>query len=195
MGELLAAMYDPLIAPFDPMGVRKWREWVVSAARGRVLELGVGTGLNLPHYRAAESIAAIDPDGASLRRALARRNGRGETITLHQARAEELPFANESFDAVVGTLTFCTVGDVARALAEARRVLKTGGAFRIVEHVRVENRFVAGAQDLVTPLWKQIAGGCHLNRDTRAAVERAGFQVRAVHRHIGGLFIGIDAVK
>jgi ubiquinone/menaquinone biosynthesis C-methylase UbiE len=157
--------------------------------------LGVGTGLNLPHYRAAESIAAIDPDGASLRRALARRNGRGETITLHQARAEELPFADESFDAVVGTLTFCTIGDAARALAEARRVLKTGGAFRIVEHVRVDNRFIAGAQDLVTPLWKEIAGGCHLNRDTRAAVERAGFQVCAVHRHLGGLFIGIDAVK
>jgi ubiquinone/menaquinone biosynthesis C-methylase UbiE len=195
MGELLAAIYDPLIAPFDSMGVRQWREWVVRAARGRVLELGVGTGLNLPHYRAAESIAAIDPDGASLRRALARRNGRGETITLHQARAEELPFADESFDAVVGTLTFCTIGDAARALAEARRVLKTGGAFRIVEHVRVDNRFIAGAQDLVTPLWKEIAGGCHLNRDTRAAVERAGFQVRAVHRHIGGLFIGIDAVK
>ena len=195
MGELLAAMYDPLIAPFDPMGVRKWRKWVVSAARGRTLELGVGTGLNLPHYRNAESVAAIDPDGASLRRALPRQNGRGESITLYQARAEELPFTDASFDAVVGTLTFCTIGDPARALAEARRVLKAGGAFRLVEHVRVDNRLIASAQDWVTPLWKEIAGGCHLNRDTRAAVERAGFHVRAVHRHIGGLFIGIDAVK
>ncbi len=195
MGELLAAMYDPLIAPFDPLGVRHWREWVVRAARGRVLELGVGTGLNLPLYRAAASIAAIDPDGASLRRALARRNGRGEAITLYQARAEELPFADESFDSVVGTLTFCTIGDPARALGEARRVLKPGGTFRLVEHVRVENRFIAGAQDWITPVWKEFAGGCHLNRDTRAAVERAGFRVRAVQRHIGGLFIGIDAVK
>lgn len=71
MGELLAAMYDPLIAPLDPMGVRAWREWVVRAARGRVLEIGVGTGLNLPHYRGASAIAAIDPDGASLQRAVA----------------------------------------------------------------------------------------------------------------------------
>ena len=195
MGELLAAMYDPLIAPFDPMGVRRWREWAVRSARGRVLELGVGTGLNLPHYRAAAAIAAVDPDGASLRRALARRNGRGESITLYQARAEELPFADESFDSVVGTLTFCTIGDPARALGEARRVLKPGGAFRLVEHVRVENRFIASAQDWITPVWKEFAGGCHLNRDTRAAVERAGFRVRSVQRHIGGLFIGIDAVK
>ncbi len=195
MGELLAAMYDPLIAPFDPMGVRKWREWTVRAARGRTLELGVGTGLNLPYYRTAKSLAAIDPDGASLRRAWSRRNGHGESITLYQARAEALPFADESFDAVVGTLTFCTIGEPARALAEARRVLRSGGAFRLVEHVRVENRWIAGAQDVATPLWKEIAGGCHLNRDTRAAVERAGFRVRAVHRCIGGLFIGIDAVK
>lgn len=174
------------------MGVRKWREWTVRAARGRVLEIGVGTGLNLPHYRTANSIAAIDPDAESLQRARARRNA---LISLHQARAEELPFADESFDSVVGTLTFCSIGDPARALNEARRVLKPGGMFRLVEHVRVENRWIAGAQDAVTPLWKSIAGNCHLNRDTRAAVARAGFHIRAVHRHIGGLFIGIDAVK
>ncbi len=186
-------MYDPLIAPLDSFGVRRWRQWVVSAARGRVLELGVGTGLNLPHYRTVESVAAIDPDGTSLQRALARRNS--HAISLHQARAEELPFADESFDAVLGTLVFCTVGDPARALSDARRVLKLGGTFRLVEHVRVENRLVAGAQDAVTPLWKQIAGGCHLNRDTLSAVERAGFHVHGVSRHIGGLFIGIDAVK
>jgi ubiquinone/menaquinone biosynthesis C-methylase UbiE len=195
MGELLAMLYDPLIAPLDPMGVRRWREWVVRAARGRVLELGVGTGLNLPRYRMSQSVAAIDPDGASLRRAMLRRNGRGDGIALQQARAEELPFADEAFDAVLGTLVFCTIGDPARALREARRVLKTGGVFRLVEHVRVENRLIAGAQDAITPLWKQIAGGCHLNRDTLAAVARAGFRVRGTSRHIGGLFIGIDAIK
>lgn len=116
-------------------------------------------------------------------------------ISLQQARAEALPFASESFDAVLGTLVFCTIGDPARALCEARRVLKPGGAFRLIEHVRVENRLIAGVQDVLTPVWKEIAGGCHLNRDTLAAVERAGFRVRAVNRHIGGLFIGIDAVK
>ena len=193
MGEMLAAMYDPLIAPFDWFGVRQWREWVVGAARGRVLEIGVGTGLNLLRYRAAQTIAAIDPDGASLRRARTRRNG--GAISLHQARAEELPFVDAAFDAVLATFVFCSVGEPTRALAETRRVLKPGGTLRLVEHVRVSNRLVAGAQDAITPLWKELAGGCHLNRDTLAAVERAGFRVRAVKRLIGGLFIGIDATR
>lgn len=193
MGKFLAMLYDPIIAPLDYFGVRRWRRWAVGSANGHVLEIGVGTGLNLPHYRAAQLIAAIDPDGESLSRALNRRNG--ARISLHQARAEELPFADDSFDAVVGTLTFCSIGEPARALAEVRRVLKSGGVLRLVEHVRVHNRWVAGMQDAITPLWKQIAGGCHLNRDTLSAVERAGFQVRRVNRLIGGLFIGIDAVR
>jgi len=195
MSDTLATIYDPLIAPFDPLGVRAWREWAVRAARGRVLEIGIGTGLNLKYYRAAEALAAIDPDWASLQRALARRNGHARAITLHQAVAEALPFADASFDAVVGTLTFCSVGDPGLALRQVRRVLKPGGAFRLIEHVRVENRVIAGWQDAATPLWKRIAGNCHLNRDTRGEVERAGFQIRAVQKHIGGLFIGIDSVK
>jgi ubiquinone/menaquinone biosynthesis C-methylase UbiE len=195
MSDTLATIYDPLIAPFDFLGVRQWRQWVAHAARGRTLEIGVGTGLNLPHYRAGQSIVAIDPDGASLQRALSRCNGNGEMISLYQARAEELPFADESFDAVVGTLTFCSIGNPERALNETRRVLKSGGVFRLVEHVRVGNRLIARVQDAATPLWKEIAGGCHLNRDTAKLVERAGFRVGAVRRLIGSLFIGIDAIK
>ena len=74
-------------------------------------------------------------------------------------------------------------------------MLKPGGVLRLVEHVRVHNRWVAGAQDALTPLWKQVAGNCHLNRDTLSMVERAGFKVRAVKWLVGGLVIGIDAVK
>jgi ubiquinone/menaquinone biosynthesis C-methylase UbiE len=186
----LATVYDPIVAPLDWMGLRKWRQWAVGAARGRVLEIGVGTGLNLKHYRDDARVAAIDPDAASLQLALPRRNG---AIVLHNSRAEELPFADESFDAVVGTLVFCTIADAPRALDEAKRVLKKGGALRLVEHVRVQHRLMGGLQDALTPAWKAIAGGCHLNRDTLAMVERAGFRVRAVHRKLGGLLIGIDA--
>lgn len=192
---MLASLYDPIIAPFDFFGVRRWRQWTTRAARGRTLEIGVGTGLNIPHYCAVESVAAIDPDGASLERALNRQNGHGEIVLLSQARAEDLPFADESFDAVVGTLTFCSIGAPERALREVRRVLKPGGAFRLVEHVRVENQLIARAQDALTPAWQVIAGNCHLNRDTTRLVERAGFRVRAVRQLIGDLFVGIDAVK
>ena len=195
MGELATVLYDPLVAPLDPMGLRKWRQWAVSAAHGRVLELGVGTGLNLPHYAAAESVTAIDPDEASLRRAFSRLNRGRASMSLHQARAEELPFPDGTFDTVVGTLVFCTISDPVRALAEVRRVLKPGGTVRLIEHVRVGNRVIAGAQDAVTPFWSQIAGGCHLNRNTLAEVERAGLHVTMLHRRIGGLFIGINAVR
>jgi ubiquinone/menaquinone biosynthesis C-methylase UbiE len=196
MGDGIAALYDPLIAPLDLLGVRRWRQWAVGAARGRVLEIGVGTGLNLRYYRAAAEIFAIDPDGASLQRAAVRpRSGNGARLTLYRASAEALPFANAVFDTVLGTLVFCSIPDAALALAEARRVLKPDGNFRLIEHVRAGNRAIAAAQDAVTPVWKQMAGGCHLNRDTLAAVERAGFQVRSVQRHLGGLVIAIDCSK
>jgi ubiquinone/menaquinone biosynthesis C-methylase UbiE len=195
MGELMAAVYDPLIAPLDPVGVRRWRQWVVSAAHGHVLEVGVGTGLNLPYYPAVESVAAIDPDGASLRRAFSRSERRGLTVSFYQASAEDLPFADRSFDVVLSTLVFCSIGDPERALREVRRVLKNGGTFRVIEHVRVGNGLIAGVQDRVTPLWKQVTGGCHLNRDTLRAIQDAGFHVNRVRRHIGGLFVGIDATN
>ena len=198
MSEWLAAVYDPLMAPLAPLGLRRWREWATRAARGRTLEVGVGTGQNLPLYsvdRAATSVTAIDPDGASLSRARERLNKDVQFISLQQARAEALPFAAESFDSVIATLAFCTIDDPAAALAEVRRVLKTGGAFRVVEHVRVHNRPVAAVQDILTPMWQQVAGGCHLNRDTLAAVKQAGSHVRGVRLLFGGLVIGIDAIK
>jgi ubiquinone/menaquinone biosynthesis C-methylase UbiE len=195
MGEVLAALYDPLIAPLDPMGLRRFRQWAVQAAWGRVLELGVGTGLNLRYYRDTEAIAAIDPDGSSLRRAYGKAGHSRNNISLYQASAEALPFADESFDVVLGTLVFCTIPDPARALGEAKRVLKPGGTLRLVEHVRAPKGPVAWLQIRATPAWKQIAGGCHLDRDTALSVVRAGFQVRAVCSRLGGVLVGIDAVK
>lgn len=195
MGEFLAAVYDPLIAPLDSLGVRKWRRWVVSGASGIVLELGVGTGLNLAQYRNADSVIAIDPDGPSLEQARSRSDRQGMAAEFARAGAEELPFPDDTFDTVVGTLVFCTISEPGRALAEVKRVLKTGGTFRLVEHVRVNNTLVGGLQDWVTPTWKQVSGGCHLNRDTLHTVQSAGFRVRGVSPHVGGLFIGIDSVK
>lgn len=187
--------YDDALVALDALGLRRWREWAVHAAQGCVLELGVGSGLNLPHYRTLDTLTAIDPDADSLKRAAGRvERSRGQ-LRFCAARAEGLPFADESFDVVVATLVFCSVDEPASALREARRVLKAGGAFRLVEHVRVENRLVAGAQDRLTPVWSRVAGGCHLNRDTLSAVKAAGWRVRRVYRLLGGAVIGIDAVN
>jgi ubiquinone/menaquinone biosynthesis C-methylase UbiE len=160
-----------------------------------VLEIGIGTGSNVRHYHDVQSVAAIDPDGASLQYAKAKQNGSSTTFRLYQARAEELPFPDEWFDSVIATLVFCTVGDPLVGLSEVFRVLKKGGAFRMVEHVRADQRIIANVQDAMTPMWKVVADGCHLNRNTVESVEHAGFRVKRVQKRFAGIFVGIDAVK
>ncbi|MGB8646238.1 MAG: methyltransferase domain-containing protein [Anaerolineae bacterium] len=180
--------------PVDRIGFRNWRSWVTAGAQGRVLEIGAGTGLNFAYYTRGTQVFAFDPDTSMLSEGLSTATA-GAVITLTQARAEELPFPDESFDAATGTLVFCTIPDPARALAEVRRVLRPGAPLRLVEHVRGKNPLVGGVMDAMTPLWKRIAGGCHLNRDTAQAVAAAGFQVDRVQKRWGGLLIGIEAHK
>lgn len=168
-----------------------WREWVVEQANGRVLEIGAGDGVNLPYYDAGARVIATEPDAESL-----------ELITEHEsnvslalASAEDLPFPGDSFDAVVGTLVFCTIPDVTRALAEAKRVLKPGGSLRLVEHVRAKNPFFGAVMHAANPVWHWMTGGCNMNRDTLTAVRQAGFQILRVNKKMGGLILGIDAIK
>ncbi len=118
-----------------------------------------------------------------------------DNVTLAQADAENLPFPDGSFDAVVGTLVFCTIPDAARALQEVRRVLKPNGSLRLVEHVRASNRIGRALMQLANPVWHLMTGGCNINRDTLEAVRAAGFQVRQVNRQKMGLIVGIDAFK
>jgi ubiquinone/menaquinone biosynthesis C-methylase UbiE len=164
---VVAALYDPLMHVQDVLGLRRQRIRSAREATGRVLELGVGTGLNLPYYAAAETVVGVDPDPHMLRRA--RKRGGAELV---EASAEQLPFADESFDTVVAALSLCTIPDVGAALAEARRVLRPGGRLLFLEHVRSESPRAAAFQDRIEPLWMRLAGGCHPNRDTVAEIER-----------------------
>jgi ubiquinone/menaquinone biosynthesis C-methylase UbiE len=168
----LAATIDVLMRPLYPA-----RRLVVPEARGDVLELGVGTGLNFGLYGPVTSLAGVDPDPFMLARARKRAAELALPIELHQAGAEALPFDRGRFDTLVMTFTLCTIPDVPASLAEARRVLKPGGRMLFVEHTRSIQPALGRVQDALTPLWKRIGGGCHLNRPAPDLIARAGFRV------------------
>lgn len=192
--DLFGRLYDPIMEIPENLGLRGLRRELLRGLTGRVLELGVGTGRNLPlHPSSVERLSGIDPDENMLRRAEKRVHQAAFPVELIPAPAEELPFGDDSFDAVVSTLVFCTIPDPPKALQMVRRVLKSGGEFRLLEHVRMEQEPVGWAQEKATPLWKHVVGGCHLDRDTLAAVREAGFEVERVDLHLGGLVLGIFA--
>ena len=159
--------------------ILKQREKVVPRATGRVLELGIGMGLNLALYDPdrVESVTGVDP--APELRAIAEAAPRDPrlAVSVEAGTAEALPFEPASFDCVVCTFTLCSVADPARALAEARRVLRPGGRFLFCEHGLSPEPDVAKWQRRIEPIWKRIAGGCHLSRPVTASIEAAGFKV------------------
>jgi ubiquinone/menaquinone biosynthesis C-methylase UbiE len=169
--EQIPWLYDLQCALVERYGLRRWREWVVSGARGLSLDLGCGTGRNLPLFR--DRVVGIDPS----RDALARARRRAPGALLVRASAEALPFRDGAFDTVVSGLVLCSVPHPDRALAEAHRVLGREGEIRLLEHVRSQTPWKARLQDRLTPLWALVTGGCHPNRDTEAAVASAGFAV------------------
>jgi ubiquinone/menaquinone biosynthesis C-methylase UbiE len=171
--EQVPWMYDALCAVCERGGLGRWRRWLVGGARGRTLDLGCGTGRNLPLLPAGVRAVAVDPSPHTLRRA----QHRAPHVPLVLARAEALPFRDGTFDTVLSGLVFCSVGEPARGLAEVRRLLAPGGELRMLEHVRATTPWRARAQDLIQPAWTWIAGGCHPNRDTETTVGRAGFLI------------------
>ncbi len=154
----------------------EYRGRIVSAAEGRVLEIGIGSGLNLPFYgRGVQHVIGLDPSPKLL--AMARRARRAQTqpVEFIESSAESIPLAAASIDTVVMTWVLCSIPDSARALAEVRRVLKPGGRLLFVEHGRAPEPNVVWWQDCLTPAWKRVGGGCHLNRAIAGLIEGAGF--------------------
>ncbi len=184
-----AAMYTLEIA-----ALRKRRRALIPRARGRVLEIGAGTGANLPFYRwdGLQELHLLDLELPDLPRRLKGRAG--APLVLHRADAQQLPFGDGAFDTVVFTLVFCSVADPHRGLAEARRVLKPGGLLLFVEHVRPLPGGLARVVDAANPLWRAINGQCNLNRDTLAAIDAAGFDLLEVRRRWWGLLVDGVAV-
>ena len=154
-----------------------YRKRVVGAAEGRVLEIGSGSGLNLPFYRRdVREILALEPDPALL--AMARRVPHTEIpVNFMEASAEAIPLDDNSIDTVVTTWTLCTIPGAAAALTEMRRVLRPQGKLLFVEHGLSPVRGVRWWQDRLTPIWGRISGGCHLNRPIRSIIENGGFRI------------------
>lgn len=180
--EQIPWLYDALCAVADRLGLARWRRWVAQGAHGRTLEVGCGTGRNLPLYGPAARVVGLDPSLGALGRA----RRRAPRTPLVAASAEALPFRDGAFDTLVSSLVFCSVPDARRGLAEARRVLARDGHFRLLEHVRSTRPWRARWQDRLQPLWTRLSGGCHPNRDTEAAVEDAGFVVDPTERRARG---------
>ena len=159
-------------------GVAPLRQRVCEGLQGEVVEIGFGSGHNIPFYPEAVSrVAAIEPAEVGWKLAEKRVSASRVPVQRSGLDGQSLPFADDSFDAALSTWTLCTIPDVARALREIRRVLRPGGALHFVEHGRAPDARVARWQDRLTPIQRRVAGGCHLNRQIDQLVADAGLEI------------------
>jgi ubiquinone/menaquinone biosynthesis C-methylase UbiE len=172
-GRVFAAMYDKMLSGSEEAGLAKRRHTLLAQARGRVLEIGAGTGLNLQHYRDdVEEIVFTEPEEPMAKRLESKLAAAGRQGQVTRAPAEELPFEDSSFDTVVCTLVLCTVEDPEKAISEVARVLRPGGQLLFLEHIRADDPKLARWQDRLTGIWRRIGHGCHPNRATPALIEQ-----------------------
>ena len=185
MGRLSALLYDRMCRRVEQTTLGGWRRDLLASLAGEVLEIGAGTGLNLPFYPSSvEHMIFSEPDlhkRAKLRKKLPQ--ARAKRVTVMDAAVDMLPLPDASVDAVVGTLVLCCVPDQRTALGEIRRVLRPGGQFVFLEHVAAEEHpKLLKWQHRIEPFWKRLAGNCHLTRRTGAAIQDSGFVLEQVTR-------------
>jgi ubiquinone/menaquinone biosynthesis C-methylase UbiE len=189
--EGIASRYDWGMLPLEWLILRWLRRKLYPQATGRVLELGVGTGVNLAWYEPSVDLVAVDFSASMLQ--LARQRACRSDPAWVQADALALPFADGSFDHVVASLFFCSIADPPKALSEVRRVLCPGGRLLLLEHVRGKSKLMARLTDWLDRPWHRFSRSCHLNRETAEAVEAAGFELTHTARHGLGIFQTIVA--
>jgi ubiquinone/menaquinone biosynthesis C-methylase UbiE len=178
-----AKLYERISAESERRGTAEHRDRALAGLSGRVLEVGAGNGMNFRHYPATVTeVVAVEPENTL--RALAEHAAASAPvpITVVAGHGGALPFDDASFDAAVVSLVLCSVPEPGHFLAEIRRVLKPGGDLRFFEHVRSSRPLLGVFQDAITPAWSAIGGGCHLNRDSRAAIDAAGFEIDELDR-------------
>jgi ubiquinone/menaquinone biosynthesis C-methylase UbiE len=175
--SFFALTYDRMSRKSEEAGLRALRQGLLAEVGGSVLEIGGGTGANLPHYDGkVESLVLTEPAPAMLRRLQRKAREQAPLAKVLRAPAEDLPFEDDSFDTVVSTLVLCGVDDQARALRELRRVLRPGGRLLFLEHVRADDPGLARFQDRMNWL-NQLVVGCDCNRPTLATIEATNFTI------------------
>lgn len=176
--RFFAAGYDKFMSSAEKHGLAERREKLLAQTHGRVLEIGGGTGANLPFYGpGVEELVVTEPEELMARRLRKKLATSSRPVEVVIAPAEQLPFEDSSFDFVVSTLVLCTVDDPARSLDEAHRVLTPGGKLLFLEHVRSDNPKTARWQDRLNGFQQKFACGCNCNRDTLATIQAHGFTV------------------
>ena len=182
-GRAFTAIYDRAFKATEEAGLRQMRGELLAGARGRVLELGAGTGANAELYPdAVEELVLAEPDPHMIKRLRAKLAEQGRAAAVVEAPAERLPFEDASFDTAVVTLVLCTVPDPEAALNEIARVLKPGGRLLFIEHVRSTEPSLARWQDRLERPWRFLGDGCHCNRDTVATIEASPLALGEIER-------------
>jgi ubiquinone/menaquinone biosynthesis C-methylase UbiE len=189
-----ALWYDLQEMPMEFFARRLRRRLWANVDGGRVLEVGVGTGRNLPYHPPESEVAAVDISPKLLAKAARKARKNGRLLELALMDAQGLAFGDGSFDSAAATFVFCSVPDPLVGLAEVRRVLKPGGRFLLLEHVRLKNRILGWLMDRLNPIAVRLSGA-NINRDTVGNVAKAGFEVVGVDSHMGGLVKLIEARK
>ncbi|WP_188456537.1 class I SAM-dependent methyltransferase [Virgibacillus oceani] len=195
MGNWFPFVYDMTMKPLERTKFKKIRTKLINEAEGRVLEIGSGSGINFPYYKNAVRVDAIEPNPMMKKRSYKNIKKSQTSIQTYSVKAEKLPFADNTFDSVVATLVFCTIPKPIQALNEIHRVTKPGGKILLFEHVRMNQAFLGKTQDVLTPLWKKVCDGCHLNRDTLGLLEKSNLTIVNVEFFYKGLFLSIACVN
>ncbi|WP_194702045.1 class I SAM-dependent methyltransferase [Fusibacter ferrireducens] len=192
-------IYDLFMAPFENSGLKEMRMQLISKASGNCLELGVGSGANLLYYDVYKVSHLIASDLDETEKIESKIREKLDlllekvpdgNVKVMQLNVENLPFEDNTFDTVVSTLIFCSVPDVLKGLSEIKRVLKPSGTFIFIEHVLSKSPIKAPVMNFLTPAWKTIANGCHLNRDFESALNQSGYSIKEHHFVISDVFYG-----
>lgn len=182
-GRMFARFYDRALKATEENGLGAMRAKLLAEARGRVVEIGAGTGVNVDLYGdGIEDLTLVEPDVHMAERLRARLEEGGGGVPKHlvEAPAEKLPFADDSFDTAVATLVLCTIPDPVAAIGELARVLRPGGRLLFIEHVRSDDPGLARWQDRLEKPWRFVGDGCHCNRDTEATLGASAFEVETI---------------